>query len=558
MSITAEHDTVSDPDPNLVAEINELAANDEAGSEEIAPSAAAATGDETRSPVRLLEVPVELLASHPDNVREELVLGADFLSSMKNKVEIPLLITDSDGPGPYRIVDGERRLLAAIELGLKTLPCVYDPEASRDAAGQFLTMWTTDVHKKKLTTAEQAHALVQARIAGASMARIVKTVGGRRKAKAWMAAGELPEETRARAKEAGYAWSLEEYAQLAEFADDAEATERLLAAAERGNFAHRLAREKNDRAENTRKSQIAAELAEAGIPLVEDLSPGAMPLYRLVDENGEGLTEQTHAACPGHAARFNQYGAEPSLSYYCLDPAARGHRDSWTREPIIPKSEPTAAGAAEAKAESSAKKRRVIEGNKDMRAANDVRRAWLQELCSRASLPREEADLIAQFTTECLILQPEPMRKLAGDYASLTKIEEMLGLSGGREAITHKVAAANRGKLIILGFGAIAAAYERRINEKAWRKDLSDFEMGGSGDTRRWLRICEELGYSFSPIEQAIADDVEYAPESQSSHLDPDTADDSESDGADQADAYSETTQSGDEDDEPQAPSSHS
>lgn len=558
MSITAEHDTVSDPDPNLVAEINELAPSDEAGSEEAASETAGGTAEETSSPVRLLEVPVELLAAHPDNVREDLVLDADFVSSIKNKVEIPLLITDSDGPGPYRIVDGERRLLAAIELGIKTLPCVYDPEVSRDAAGQFLTMWTTDVHKKKLTTAEQAHALVQARIAGASMARIVKTVGGRRKAQAWMAAGELPEETRARAKEAGYAWSLEEYAQLAEFAGDAEATERLLAAAERGNFAHRLAREKNDKAEQARKAQIAAELAEAGIPLVEELAPGAMPLYRLVDENGEGLTEHTHAACPGHAARFNQYGAEPSLSYYCLDPAVHGHRDSWTKEPIIPKPEPTAADAAEAKTESSAKKRRVIEGNKDMRAANDVRRTWLQELLGRASLPRQKADLIAQFTTECLILLPEPIRKLAGDYASLTKIEEMLGISGRREAITHKVAAANRGKLIILGFGAIAAAYERRINEKAWRKDLSDFEMGGSGDTRRWLRICEQLGYGFSPIERAIVDDVEYAPESQSSNLDANTADDSEAQAADQTDADSETAQSGDDEDEPEAPSSRS
>jgi len=557
MSITADQDTATEPDPNLIAEINELAATGGASSEETV-SDAADTTEEIGNPVRLLDVPVELLASHPDNVREDLVLDADFVSSIKNKVEIPLLITDCDGPGPYRIVDGERRLLAAIELGLKTLPCVYDPEVSGDAAGQFLTMWTTDVHKKKLTTAEQAHALVQARIAGASMARIVKTVGGRRKAKAWMAAGELSEETRTRAKEAGYAWSLEEYAQLAEFSDDAEATERLLAAAERGNFAHRLAREKNDRAEQARKAQIADELAEAGIPLLEDLASGAMPLYRLVDENGEGLTEHSHAACPGHAARFNQYGAEPGLSYYCLEPAAHGHRDSWTKEPIISKPEPTAADAAEAKAESSAKKRRVIEGNKDMRAANDVRRTWLHELLGRASLPREKADLIAQFTTECLILLPEPVRKLAGDYASLTKIEEMLGISGGREAVTHRVAAANRGKLIILGFGVIAAAYERRINEKAWRKDLSDFEMGGSGDTRRWLRICEQLGYSFSPIEQAIADDVEYAPESQSSHLDADTTDGSDSDGAGQAGADSETAQPGDEEDEPQAPSSHS
>lgn len=557
MSITTEHDKVSDPDPNLVAEINELAPSDEAGSEEAASETAGGTAEETSSPVRLLEVPVELLAAHPDNVREDLVLDTDFVSSIKNKVEIPLLITDSDGPGPYRIVDGERRLLAALELGLGTLPCVYDPNASCDAAGQFLTMWTTDVHKKKLTTAEQAQALVQARIAGASLARIVKTVGGRKKAKAWMAAGELSEATRTRAREAGYAWSLEEYAQLAEFADDADTTERLLTAAEHGNFAHRLARERNDRDDRIRKAAITAELAEAGIALVEELTPGALPLYRLVDKDGQNLTSEGHASCPGHAARFNHYGAGPDLSHYCLEPAAHGHCDSWTKAPIVPKSEPVVTDPVNAKAESAAKRRRVIEGNKDMRAANDVRRAWLRNLLSRASLPREKTDFIASFTTECLLLLPEPMRKLAGDYASLTKIEEMLGASGGREAVTQKVAAANRGKLIILGFGAIAAAYERGISEKAWRKDLSEFEMSGSGDTRRWLCACERLGYGFSPIERAIADDVDYTPEDNASQYESAIDKEGETRTGDQADETSDPVSGDDEDDEPQAPADH-
>src|SRR6266568_9535338 len=57
-------------------------------------------------------IAVSLLTAHPGNVRRDLDLSPDFLTSIKeNGVLVPLRIT-ADAAGTYRVIDGHRRLAA--------------------------------------------------------------------------------------------------------------------------------------------------------------------------------------------------------------------------------------------------------------------------------------------------------------------------------------------------------------------------------------------------------------------------------------------------------------
>ena len=67
-------------------------------------------------------IAVALLAAHPGNVRRDLDLTPDFLASIAaNGVLVPLRIT-ADADGVYRVIDGHRRLAAAIRVGLTEVP----------------------------------------------------------------------------------------------------------------------------------------------------------------------------------------------------------------------------------------------------------------------------------------------------------------------------------------------------------------------------------------------------------------------------------------------------
>ena len=67
-------------------------------------------------------IPVSLLTAHPGNVRRDLDLTPDFVASIAaNGVLVPLRITRGTD-GAFRVIDGHRRLAAAIQAGLADVP----------------------------------------------------------------------------------------------------------------------------------------------------------------------------------------------------------------------------------------------------------------------------------------------------------------------------------------------------------------------------------------------------------------------------------------------------
>ncbi len=123
-------------------------------------------------------VPVSQLSAHPGNVRADLELSAEFCASVAEAgVRIPLLVTP-DGEG-YRVIEGHRRLAAAVKAGLEVVPCVLDAARADDEAGQYLDMALAngEDYRRNFSVLEEATALFSAREAGATRTRIRRATG---------------------------------------------------------------------------------------------------------------------------------------------------------------------------------------------------------------------------------------------------------------------------------------------------------------------------------------------------------------------------------------------
>jgi ParB family chromosome partitioning protein len=359
-----------------------------------------------------LMIAVSELTAHPGNVREDLSLTPELAASIAAEgVRIPLLITTSPGGG-WLVIEGHRRLAAAVRAGLAEVPCDVDTSRAGDEAGQFLDMLlaNSDGYRANYTIFEETAALFAAHEAGASRTRIRKATGRTAaQVKSALAAGRLPADTRERAAEMGRELTLDDLAVLAEFTGDDDATSALLGALEHGYpVEHTAERIRQDRAEAAEHAQLCASLEAAGVPVTSDLPAGAAWLATL-SHDGQDLTEDVHSGCPGHGATFRSWDRLHPM-YYCASPAGHGHASRWVVPPAATgdRRENGQAGQALLPEPAADPDRRlVVRGNKAWQAAAEVRHRWLTaSLFPRRSAPREAQAFLARQ----LIVMTDPLR----------------------------------------------------------------------------------------------------------------------------------------------------
>src|SRR6266516_4213376 len=247
-------------------------------------------------------IAVAKLTAHPGNVREDLDLTPEFCASIaSNGVRVPLLITH-DADGGYRVIEGHRRLAAAVKAGLAEVPCDLDPDRADDDAGQYLDMVTANsgAYRKNFAPLEEATALFAAHEAGATRTRIRKATGRKLpEVKIALAAGRLSATTREQAAGLDRQLTLDELARLAEFEDDPDAMDQLIRAVTyRRPLEHVAERIRQDKAEAAEHERIRAELETAGCPVTDEIVPGSSLLTSLAHD-GEDLTPDKHGNCPG-------------------------------------------------------------------------------------------------------------------------------------------------------------------------------------------------------------------------------------------------------------------
>jgi len=453
-------------------------------------------------------IAVSDLVAHPGNVRAKLTLTDEFVASIASEgVRIPLLITT--GPdGGWRVIEGHRRLAAAAQAGLAEVPCDLGPGRAGDEAGQYLDMLlaNNDTYRANYTLLEETAALFAAHQAGASRTRIRKATGRTlAHVKTALAAGGLPGDTRARAADASPDLTLEDLALIAEFDGDAEATDRLLSCLDyRYPLEHAAQRIRQDRAEAAEHAKIRADLDAAGVPVTDTLPADAAWLTSL-SHDGQDLTPQTHATCPGHGATFRAYNLlDPS--YYCTSPAGHGHASRWAR----PASGSDTGGGEGSQPElrtdpeptADPDRRLVIAGNRAWQAAAEVRHRWLADsLFARRSVPRE----VHAFLARQLLAMPDPLRTGLAAARHKSLFTTVTGRDAGQW--DQDCGTAPVGRLALAALAPVVTAYEHAMTDaegrNTWRTDR--YSPCPRGDAGTYLAFLASLGYQLSDIEQAVA-----------------------------------------------------
>jgi ParB family chromosome partitioning protein len=195
--------------------------------------------------------------------------------------------------------------------------------------------------------------------------------------------------------------------------------------------------------------------------------------------------------------------------YICADPDEHGHRN------VNQVDRDAAGGPADQYADKIAaeeaariKRRQVIAGNKQWRAATTQRQEFLRNLAGRKTLPGRMLAVVLAAIGGCDWDLVNALQK-GNDLAA-----ELLGIKAGygREKIPEMIAQANDKRATVIALVIVLASRETPTSdEHVWRE-------GWEWATHRKTAapyltfLRDQLGYTLSPIEAAVATGEQFDP----------------------------------------------
>ncbi len=447
-----------------------------------------------------------------------LVLGANarldtrpsksLVASVRERGVLQAITAYRDADRQLVVVHGQRRTLAAVEAGRPTVPVIVRP--APDDVVRLVDQLSENEHRAGLSTAEKVQAYEQLAVLGVSAAQIAKRTAFRRPdVDAGLAvAGSAV----ARGATQRWEWlTLDQAAVVAEFDDDAEAVKKLVVAAKDGGFDHLAQRLRDQRADAAARAEAtAAFTAAAGVTVVDPPPYDPKTSMKRLDQltaDGEVLTPQMHAQCPGHAAWLEEEWVsnggdeddDDSWSrgwvpvYVCTDYQAHGHAPRWGGHDSGRKT--NAEMTAQEREQARAERRDVIDSNKAWDSAEAVRRDWLRTFLGRKTAPKAAAAFIA---TSLARADFAITRAFTGGNQlayELLGIERTKRLHGGRgEDIAGVLATATEGRALLITLGLVLAAYEEATGRHSWR----NVDPG----TAHYLTLIQAQGYELADVEQ--------------------------------------------------------
>jgi ParB family chromosome partitioning protein len=456
---------------------------DETGAEHGAPS----DYPPVELPGRYQVLPITRIVANPANIRDDAAaipaivgnLQQDGVAGLLN----PLIVRPGDDD-TYVIIDGEQRYLSAIEAGQTHIPAIIRDDLTGDA-DQIISM-LRQVHRKDPTAAQQARGIQQLALDGMSDDDIARRTGYTPdQVTAGRSVAVLDRTAVERTQVLGL--DLTQVATVAEFATDPALVDTLLLAAEKGpfDFARAAQEARDERTARDLHDARHAELTASGIQILRtDPSYGDIKIKTVGELCGGGtrLTDQTHATCPGHAIRLRiDYRNQIAETAYCTDWRKHGHTlagSSMTRSGPMSEAE-------------RAERRRVIDNNKAMDAANTVRRAWLTELFTAKTPPKGTARFVADMLTSSGHILSQWVN------GGCPLLDELLNV-GKKHRGGYVPARASDARYGVIALAALAAAVESQITRTSWRHP--------DATTARWLEFCVSNSYQVGPVEQLIID----------------------------------------------------
>lgn len=425
------------------------------------------------------------------NVRSNTKVTKEFVASVKlHGVLVP--ITAQEAEDGLRVVDGQRRTLAAVQAGVQDVP-VFVVAPLEDAA-RIVDQVVVNEHRAGLDDVEQVLALKELEQLGVSAAAIAKRTGTQRKVVdgALAVGGSAAATTAMRDQQLSFDAAIA----VAEFDDDAEAQARVL----QGNGSpYIVERERSARA----RAKLTAELEGQGVIVIDPPSYDATDVVRASDLYTGPKLSTTAASLPydelvkraGDGLRafvvsgYSSGERAPEVHYAIAGWRERGfHVEAWRERQV-----PTADLSPEEQAAKKEQRRQDRERTKAWDVATGVRVAWLQELLQKRGKPAPGWELLSarQSLDTSYGNYPWPMvltlLQAAKSEGGLGKYDVVKYLD---EHPTHAPQVA-----LALALGSIEGA--RDFDRKGWQ----------SSGAKPYLELLASWGYELSDVERTVLDE---------------------------------------------------
>lgn len=428
------------------------------------------------------------------NIRNQhVILDEEFLESVRaNGIMTPVSGRRGDD-GTVHVRYGQRRVLAAREVGLPTIP-VYLNATDGTEADRIVGQLVENERRAEMTDVERVDAYRMLELEGLTVAKIAKATGTRKDvvhASVTIAASDI-----ARGALLEDAVSLDMAIALVEFDDDPDACAELMRYSD-DDLPWVIQRLRNARIYDAAWERAAEELRTAGLTVMERNDHDYTSLYGLTDAAADAderpsIDAEQHTGCPGHRVliRVAVTGGEAAVAQtaVCVRPdqhhRLHGGRTGKVDISSLPDEEQEAA-----REQQRAERRRLIQFNKDWDASVDVRREWLTTLVGRKTLPKDAPVFVATTLAQYSYDAPVGPSEFTGTLVGLTGFEMKKQIAA--------LIADKPGKAGHVSLALALAAREEHTSRDSWRypRDI---------DTTYLLQL-EAWGYHLSPVERLAA-----------------------------------------------------
>jgi ParB family chromosome partitioning protein len=478
-------------------------------------------------------------------------IAAARLDGCGNHVPITLVRRPD---GQLRVRTGHRRTLGCQRAGVPVLGFVAGDEGDEraDRRARLIEQWNENHHREPMTVRDDTAVLLALfDEQGMSEAAIAKAIGLPRPhvaASLTVARSEIA----TKAVERWEFLDLFQAATLAEFEGDEQALTALVQAAKDspGQFDHVAARLRATRAEREAKAAFTAGLEAQGIAIYGDRSyvPWTLALENLRDGDGNQITAEAHATCPGRAVTITYdwdwapgaeaaYRAAHGLAddddladvefaddeearaagfvpgwqvsrHLCTDPDQHGHANvHGTPEQTPTPAQKTAEDEAVEAARKTEERRRVRQRNTEWRAATETRTSHLKALLGRKAPPAGAVKLIVEAMARG---ETQPQMSSFGHQTAC----ELLGLVGDgaaanyRELLLAELARASEKRAQVIALAMVLGAAEHGVRDvHTWQSAENRYWASyGVPLAARYLTwLAEHTDYALSDIEAEVA-----------------------------------------------------
>jgi ParB/RepB/Spo0J family partition protein len=266
--------------------------------------------------------PIDHVHPAPDNPRNDLGDVSDLAASIAAVGIIePLIVTDisdPDHPGEYQLVAGARRLAAAQQAELETVPVIV---RDLDDEGRRATMLVENLMRKDLTPLEEAAGYAQLRSLHVDQKTIAEKVGvARSQVSRRIMLLDLPDPVRnALELDELNLRSAETFARLVRM-DKTKAAE--IAAMPSSAWTYKAERAIQEFQANEWVEARTLELQGMGVRVVgPDVPARFLDVIARAQDDPEGFTDE-HASLECHAVQLMSFGRHEYV--VCTDPATHG------------------------------------------------------------------------------------------------------------------------------------------------------------------------------------------------------------------------------------------